>query len=60
MHLDKENRTFLFVQFDLVNLFFQLRAAEESMQLLIFICPYGKFAMLRVLMGWISFGDYLR
>merc|ERR1711954_246071 len=59
VHLDIEYITFLFVEFDLIQANFQLRVAEESVHLLVFICPYGKYAMLRVLMGWTSSGDYL-
>ena len=46
VHLDMENGTFLFVQFDLVQVYFKFRVAEESMHLLVFIFPFGKYAML--------------
>ena len=48
MHLDIKNGTFLFVQFDLTQAYFQLRVAEESVHLLVFICPYKKYAMLHI------------
>ena len=48
-----------FLKFDLVQAYFQLRVAEESVHLLVFIYPWGKYAMLRMPMGWTSSGDYL-
>ena len=59
MHKDIENRIFLYVQIDLIQAYFQLRVAEESVHLLVFICPYSKYAMLCVPMGWTSSSDYL-
>ena len=42
-----------------MNAHFQLRVASKSVHLLVLICLFGKFAMLRVPMGWTSSGDYL-
>ena len=59
MHLDVENVTFLFISFDLIQAYYQLRVAEESIHLLVFLCPWGKFCMARLPMGWTGSGDYL-
>ena len=39
VHLDVENGTFLFMSFDLIQAYYQLRVAEESIHLLVFLCP---------------------
>ena len=59
VHLDVENGTFLFISFDLIQAYYQLQVAEESIPLLVFLCPWGKMAMSRLPMGWTGSGDYL-
>ena len=59
VHLDVENGTFLFMSFDLIQAYYQLRVAEESIHLLVFLCPWGKMCMARLPMGWTGSGDYL-
>ena len=59
MHLDIKNGNFLFVSFDLIQAYFQLMVAEESVHLLVFLCQWGKMVIARVPMGWTSSGDYL-
>ena len=59
VHLDVENGTFLFISFDLIQAYYQLRVAEESIHLLVFLCPWGKMCMARLPMGWTGSGDYL-
>ena len=44
---------------DLIQAYFQLKVAEESVPLLVFLCQHGKFAMNRLPMGWTGSGDYL-
>ena len=59
INLDIADGTYLFVTADLVNAYFQLRISQESVHLLTFICPIGKFAMLRIPQGWHESGDLL-
>ena len=54
IHLDINNNTFIFIQMDLVNAYFQLHVAKESIHMLVFMCPWGKFAMLGLPMGCTS------
>ena len=54
-----ENGTFLFISFDLIQAYYQLRVAEESIHLMVFLCPWGKFCMACLPMGWTGSGDYL-
>ena len=39
VHLDVEYGTFLFMSFDLIQAYFELRVAKESIPLLVFLCP---------------------
>ena len=59
VHLDIQNKTYVFVSLDLIQAYFQLKVAEESVPLLVFLCQHGKFAMNRLPMGWTGSGDYL-
>ena len=59
VHLDIQNKTYVFVSLDLIQAYFQLKVAEESVHLLVFLCPWGKMAMNRLPMGWTGSGDYL-
>ena len=43
----------------LTQAYYQLRVAEESIHLLVFLCPWDKMCMARLLMGWTGSGDYL-
>ena len=58
-HLDIQNKTYVFVSVDLIQAYFQLKVAEESVPLLVFLCPWGKMAMNKLPMGWTGSGDYL-
>ena len=47
------------MSFDLIQAYFQLRVAKESISLLVFLYPWGKMALSRLPMGWTGSGDYL-
>ena len=59
IHLDIQNKTYVFVSLDLIQAYFQLKVAEESVPLLVFLCPWGKMAMNPLPIGWTGSGNYL-
>ena len=49
----------VFISFDLLHSFFQVRVAEEDWHLLSFVIPSGKFCFTRLIQGHLNSGDHL-
>ena len=49
----------VFISFDLLHSFFQVRVAEEDWPLLAFVIPSGKFCFTRLIQGHLNSGDHL-
>ena len=49
----------VFISFDLLHSYFQVRVAEEDWELLAFVIPGGKFCFTRLIQGHLNLGDHL-
>ena len=49
----------VFISFDLLHSFFQVRVAEEDWELLAFVIPSGKFCFTKLIQGGLNSGDHL-